>query len=41
MIQNYTHKDATGDVEIILEKRDLPSSSSCHFDTFCYLRYNS
>jgi len=41
VILNYMHKHATGDVEIILERRDLPSFSSCHFDTFCHLRYNS
>lgn len=41
VIQNYIHKHATGDMDIILEDRGLPSFSSCHFDMFYYLRYDS
>lgn len=41
VIQNYRQKRGTGDVERILERRDLHSLSSCHFDKFCHLSYNS
>lgn len=41
VMQNYTHKHASGDMDIILEKKDLPSFSSCHLDKFCHLSYNS
>lgn len=41
VMQNYIHKHASGDMDIILEKKDLPSFSSCHLDKFCHLSYNS
>lgn len=41
VMQNYTHKHASRDMDIILEKKDLPSFSSCHLDKFCHLSYNS